>query len=88
MAGDGDDAGPARPVGVLTLRGMTPVIKPGNLRLTLGEDGNVTSSSATLHIIMDMTPHWMRIAVDDLHACERASAELSRLWQGGGAEAT
>ena len=84
MAGEDGEAQPAAgPVGVLVLRGMTPVILPGNLRLAL----HGAESAATLHIIMDMTPHWMRIAVDDLRACERASAELSRLWRSGGAEA-
>lgn len=68
--------------GILIMRGMKPVIPVGGFRLAVNEDGSLAGGLA-LHLAMDMTPHWIRIAADSLRACENASAELRRVWHDG-----
>ncbi|MEO3474333.1 hypothetical protein AAFN86_20870 [Roseomonas sp. CAU 1739] len=79
---DTDPTKPRGAAGIFITKGMTIAIPPGGLKIVEGADGTV-STTLTLHLAMDMSLHWLRIALDHARACEIASDELRAIWKDG-----
>jgi hypothetical protein len=60
-----------RPPGALFIvRGMAVAIPDGGLVLEIGPDGEPKMSSLTFHLLVDVCPHWLGIALDHLETAE------------------
>jgi len=67
--------------GVFITRGMTVSIPAGGLSLSIGDDGNPTASSLTLHVHYDVCPTWLDLASCHLAAAEQSKVARVAAWQ-------
>lgn len=76
----------ANPPGVFISKGTRVTILAGGLSIGFDEQGNLTSS-CTLHISIDLCPHWLLIAFTHVCAAEEAHAALLEANKADDAEA-
>lgn len=71
------------PGGIYISSGMTMSIPEGGLKISVGNDGKVSASSCNFIVGLDVTHHWLTIALDHLLDCEAAASELLPRWKSG-----
>jgi hypothetical protein len=68
--------------GIFISRGMTVAVPSGGLTLGIGEDGNVTTSSLTLHVRFDVCPTWTELSLQHLAEAKVNRAARQAAWTG------
>jgi hypothetical protein len=68
--------------GVFVPKGMTLVIPPGGLVLSLDDKGKPTGGSATIHVHFEVCPIWLRVALQHLEAAKASQAARALAWEG------
>jgi hypothetical protein len=87
MVGAMDEDDPTRRSdGIYVARGMTLQIPAGGLVLSFDKDGR-TDVKATVHVSLDVYPHWLAVAMDRLDDAECAAGEVKALWDNDRARA-
>lgn len=72
---------PAPPTrGIFITKGMRVGIPAGGLKISMSGTGDI-DTHLVLHAALDVTPHWLGIAVSHLTAAERAHSKVAPAWQ-------
>lgn len=71
------------PGGIFVSSGMTLSIPKGGVQISIGENGGLEASTLKMVVGLDVTHHWLSIALDHLFDCEAAASELLPKWQAG-----
>ncbi len=69
------------PGGIFLTPGIGLRIPEGGLRLEIGEDGQLVSSSLTMQVLLDVCPHWLELMLDHLEVSEQANAAVMEAWR-------
>lgn len=67
---DQPEGNPTSPGGVFLIQGMQITIPAGGLTLRFSDEGNIEDAVLSLHVGLDMSPYWLRIAYEHLVAAE------------------
>lgn len=68
-----------QPGGVFITRGMKVSVPPGGLVLSTSPEGELTSS-LELHVLLDVFPYWLEIALHHLADVEARHDDVMRAW--------
>ena len=66
--------------GIFITRGMTVGLPP-DFQISIDPDGEVCTPPLNLHVLIDMCPYWLEIALDHLSASESRHVEVLRAIQ-------
>lgn len=66
--------------GVFISKGMRVGVPPGGFSISIGESGE-PNAQLTLYAALDVTPHWLGIALSHLQVAAQEHPKLDPLWQ-------